>query len=169
MALMGLELVIHAKEDSYFNIVPNQTDYSGRCGPSSSNLNITFHGGFINFNFMKDNKYYFIDRIQVLLPNLSVRQIANQTLMKTNLGSSYTCKSMQKLSLEKDLSLVMVNARIQAFDIEHNNFGTESVCFQDHSSRIALAVGLTVVIIIILAIILYFICRRKRSLGYQRL
>ncbi|XP_078522172.1 lysosome-associated membrane glycoprotein 3 [Lissotriton helveticus] len=169
MALMGLELEIHAKEDSFFNIVPNQTDYFGSCGLTSSNLNITFHGGFINFNFIKDKKNYFIDRIQAVLPNLSVRQIANQTLMKTELGASYKCNALQRFQLDKDLTVVMVNARIQAFEIKQNNFGTESVCFQDQSSRIALAVGLTVIIIIILGIILYFIYRRKQSSGYQRL
>ncbi|KAJ1087733.1 hypothetical protein NDU88_000898 [Pleurodeles waltl] len=169
MALMGLELVIHAKEDSYFNIAPNETVQSGSCGTSSSNLNITFHGGFINFNFMKDGEYYFIDQIQALLTHVGVRQIIKQTLMKTKLGYSYKCKSMQKFPLEKDLSLVMVNARFQAFNIEHNSFGAESECFQDHSSRIAVAVGITVVAVIILAIILYFIYRKRKLAGYQRI
>ncbi|XP_069474752.1 lysosome-associated membrane glycoprotein 3 [Ambystoma mexicanum] len=169
MALMGIEIIIHTNKDTYFNIAPDETKTSGNCGKFNANLNLTFNAGFINFNFVKDNKSYYADQIQALLQPLNVEQLSKQTLMQTKLGTSYKCNSKQRFPLGNNLTLLMINARLQAFEIQHNNFGTESECPTDHNSVIAVAVGLTVVIVIILALIIYLIYRRKKSSGYQRI
>ncbi|NXS52399.1 LAMP3 protein, partial [Brachypteracias leptosomus] len=55
-AVMGLQLMAQntqKKQMEYMAVNPNATEISGSCGVVQSDLNITFSGGFISFNFVK--------------------------------------------------------------------------------------------------------------------
>nr|XP_033814353.1 lysosome-associated membrane glycoprotein 3 isoform X2 [Geotrypetes seraphini] len=173
-ASMGLELIVlSSNKEQYFNIERDGTTSTGTCGEDKSNLNITFNKGFIGITFEKSEDSYYISEIEALL-KLSPQGVlyygkkTNQQLFKTWLGYSFKCASKQTVMLADSLQFRTIKTQLQAFSINDNKFGKVSECLADHNT-VAIAVGLTVVILIVLSLIIYGIYIKRKSDGYQRI
>ncbi|KAM4694039.1 lysosome-associated membrane glycoprotein 3 isoform 2-T2 [Discoglossus pictus] len=173
IALMGLELELSnsTKTKQYFNIVPKGTKATGQCESSKANLNLTFSEGFINFLFVKDANYYHIEEITAnFIQSSSVKwygTVSKETLLTTNNGYHVKCTNTPDVHLSDNMTLVMANVDLQAFDIKDGVFGKATSCSYDRN--VCLAVGLTVVILIIIGLVAYLIYHKKKSSGYQRI
>ncbi|XP_074690263.1 lysosome-associated membrane glycoprotein 3 [Strix aluco] len=174
-AVMGLQLMAQntqTKRMEYMAVNPNATQTSGSCGTEQSELNITFSGGFINFTFVKQTPTYYVSKIETRLQSEGMLYYAaiHEKLFTTKLGSSFKCASKQTFRLEKNFQLLFVNMHLQAFDIVGNQFGKEEECFADKNSKAApIAVGLSILGLLVIGFAIFLISRRKPHQGYQRI
>uniref|UniRef100_A0A8C5M1X4 Lysosomal associated membrane protein 3 n=1 Tax=Leptobrachium leishanense TaxID=445787 RepID=A0A8C5M1X4_9ANUR len=171
-ALVGLELQLYnsSKVKGYYNIIPNETTTDGTCGDSTANLKVSFPGGFINFGFVTDQGYYYIKDIDVLLKLASETwnvSTTNEKLLYTKRGNSVTCKNTPTTKIKDSVGVVMANVKLQAFDFTSGEFGKEQRCSYENNV-IAVAIGVTVAVIVIIGI-LYLIWRKKKASGYERI
>ncbi|XP_053315211.1 lysosome-associated membrane glycoprotein 3 isoform X2 [Spea bombifrons] len=172
LAIIGLELELYnsTKTLGYFNIAPEHTSASGSCGDNKANLKLSFPEGFINFGFVQDKSGYYIEDVMVFLKLSSESWNVNATnkkLLYTDKGYSVKCKNTPHVKVDSSVTLVMTHVKLQAFDIKNGMFGKEMLCSYDRNI-IGVAVGLTVVVLVIIGIIIYLIYHKKKS-GYQRI
>ncbi|XP_041038789.1 lysosome-associated membrane glycoprotein 3 [Carcharodon carcharias] len=176
-ATIGIQLIVKQKaKDLYFNIPPAKTVTSGKCGNIASWIILKFNSGFVNFTFVKDVKQYYISEISVALDatnNLGTSYhgiVKHMKLFKTTVGYSYLCKSKQVVAFSTDsLQILTVNAQLQAFDIPGGKFGKVEECFLDSRFIVPIAFGVSLFVLIMVVIIVYLACRRRRLEGYQRI
>uniref|UniRef100_A0A672UHC2 Lysosome-associated membrane glycoprotein 2-like luminal domain-containing protein n=2 Tax=Strigops habroptila TaxID=2489341 RepID=A0A672UHC2_STRHB len=176
-AVMGLQLMAQnaqKKQMEYMIINPNATRTFGSCGMVQSELNITFSGGFINFTFIKQAPRYYVSKIETRLQLPSEGMLyygaIQEQMFTTKLGNSFKCASKQTFNLEKNFQLLFVNMQVQAFDIVGNQFGKEEECFPDKNSKAApIAVGLSILGLLLIVFATFLISRRKPQRGYERI
>ncbi|XP_074954460.1 lysosome-associated membrane glycoprotein 3, partial [Phalacrocorax aristotelis] len=175
--VMGLQLMAQntrKKRMEYLAVNPNATQTSGSCGMVQSELNITFGGGFINFNFVKQAPMYYVSQIETRLQLSSEGMLyyaaIHKKLFTTKLGNSFKCASKQTFGLERNFQLLFVNMQLQAFDIVGNQFGKEEECFPDKNSKAApIVVGLSILALFVIVFATFLISRRKPHRGYERI
>lgn len=176
-AVMGLQLMAlstQKKQMKYLTVSPNATQISGSCGMVQSVLNITFPGGFISFVFVKKDPTYYVSTIEaeLQLPSEGILYYVaiRQQHFTAKLGNSYKCASKQTFGLERTYQLVIVNMQLQAFDIVDNQFGREEECFLDKSTKaVPVAVGLSILGLLVIVFVTFLISRRKPYRGYERI
>ncbi|XP_059800895.1 lysosome-associated membrane glycoprotein 3 isoform X2 [Hypanus sabinus] len=131
---IGIQLIVGTKSKNlYFNVPPSRTTVSGKCGNTTTWINLQFNYGFVNFTFRKDGKQYYISEIRVTLHSANnmdktYHGIAkNMELFNAELGHSYKCKSKRVVHFSTDsLQILMVNTQVQAFNISGGTFGKGS-------------------------------------------
>ncbi|XP_078063167.1 lysosome-associated membrane glycoprotein 3 [Mustelus asterias] len=176
-AAIGIQLIVKQKaKDLYFNIPPTKTAASGKCGNAASWIILKFNYGFVNFTFVKDGKQYYIREISValnVLNNLGTSYhgtVNHMKLFPTKIGHSYKCISKQIVVFATDsLQILMVNTQLQAFDIPDGKFGEVNKCSLDSRFIMPILFGVSLFVLIAAVIIVYLICRHRRSVGYQRI
>ncbi|XP_015727040.1 lysosome-associated membrane glycoprotein 3 [Coturnix japonica] len=176
-AVMGLQLMALSKQKKqmeYLTVNPNATQISGSCGIVESVLNITFTGGFISFVFVKKDPTYYVSTIEaeLQLPSEGLLYYGafRQQLFTAKLENSFKCASKQTFRLEKDYHLFIVNMQLQAFDIDGNQFGREEECFLDKSTQaVPVAVGLSILGLLVIVFVTFLISRKKPYRGYERI
>ncbi|XP_030902995.1 lysosome-associated membrane glycoprotein 3 [Melopsittacus undulatus] len=175
-AVMGLQLMAQnaQKQMKYMTVNPNVTQTFGSCGMVQSELNITFSGGFVNFTFVKQAPSYYVSKIETRLQLSSEGMLycgaVQEKMFTTKLGNSFKCASKQTFNLEKNFQLLFVNMQLQAFDIVGNQFGKEEECFPDKNSKAApIAVGLSILGLLVIMFATFLISRRKPQRGYERI
>ncbi|XP_065530544.1 lysosome-associated membrane glycoprotein 3 [Lathamus discolor] len=176
-AVMGLQLMAQnaqKKHMEYVTVNPNATQTFGSCGMVQSELNITFSGGFVNFTFVKQAPSYYVSKIETRLQSSSEGMLyygaIQEKMFTTKLGNSFKCASKQTFNLEKNFQLLFVNMQLQAFDIVGNQFGKEEECFPDKNSKAApIAVGLSILALLVIVFATFLISRRKPQRGYERI
>ncbi|KAM9007438.1 lysosome-associated membrane glycoprotein 3 [Ara ararauna] len=176
-AVMGLQLKAQnaqKKQMEYMTVNPNATQTFGSCGMVQSELNITFSGGFISFTFVKQAPRYYVSKIETRLQSPSEGMLyygsIQEKMFTTKLGNSFKCTSKQTFNLEKNFQILFVNMQLQAFDIVGNRFGKEEECFPDKSSKAApIAVGLSILGLLVIVFATFLISRRKPQRGYERI
>ncbi|XP_072200052.1 lysosome-associated membrane glycoprotein 3 [Excalfactoria chinensis] len=176
-AVMGLQLMALSKQKKqmeYFTVNHNATQISGSCGIMQSVLNITFTGGFISFVFVKKDPTYYVSTIEaeLQLPSEGILYYAafRQQYFTAKLGNSFKCASKQTFGSEKAYQLFIVNMQLQAFDIDDNQFGKEEECFLDKSTQaVPVAVGLSILGLLVIVFVTFLISRKKPYRGYERI
>ncbi|XP_040423941.1 lysosome-associated membrane glycoprotein 3 [Cygnus olor] len=176
-AAMGLQLMVQNKQKErmeYMTVNPNATQISGSCGTVQSVLNITFSGGFINFVFVKKAPVYYVSAIEagLQLPSEGVLYYIaiHEQHFTAKLGNSFKCASKQTFGLEKTFQLLIINMQLQAFDIVGNQFGKEEECFRDKNRKaVPVAVGLSILGLLVIVFITFLISRKKPYRGYERI
>ncbi|XP_041323843.1 lysosome-associated membrane glycoprotein 3 [Pyrgilauda ruficollis] len=176
-AVMGLQLMARNTQQEqmeYVTVNPNATKISGSCGMVQSELNLTFSGGFVNINFVKQAPSYSVTKIEsrILLSSEGMLYYAalNEKLFTTKLGNSFKCASRQTFPLEKNFQILFVHMQLQAFDIVGNQFGKEEECFLDRNGRVApIAVCLCILGLFVIVFATFLISRRKPQRGYERI
>ncbi|KAM9184096.1 lysosome-associated membrane glycoprotein 3 [Mergus octosetaceus] len=176
-AAMGLQLMVQNKQKKqmeYLTVNPNATQISGSCGTVQSVLNITFSGGFINFVFVKKAPIYYASAIEagLQLPSEGVLYYVaiHEQHFTAKLGNSFKCASKQTFGLEKTFQLLIINMQLQAFDIVGNQFGKEEECFRDKNRKaVPVAVGLSILGLLIIVFVTFLISRKKPYRGYERI
>ncbi|XP_038672101.1 lysosome-associated membrane glycoprotein 3-like isoform X2 [Scyliorhinus canicula] len=174
---IGVQLSVKQKaKDLYFNIPPDETRVSGKCGDGASWIIFKFNSGFVNFTFVKDGKQYYVSEMSVALNAMnnlgtSYRGTVNHMkLFRTTLGYSYKCNSEQIVSFSTDsLHILIVNTQLQAFGVPGGKFGPVQKCALDSKFIVPILFGISVFILIVAVIVVYLICRRRRFVGYQRI
>ncbi|XP_008068877.1 lysosome-associated membrane glycoprotein 3 [Carlito syrichta] len=177
-AEMGIELVVQDNESvfsprSYFNIDPNATEASGRCGSRKSKLLLTFQDGFVNLTFTKDEKSYYISEVEASLtisnPVKTYRGLKSAVVMfETMVGHSFKCVSEQSIQLSAHLQLKTMKVHLQAFDFEDDHFGNVDECSTDYTIVLPV-IGAIVVGLCLVGMGVYRIRLRCQSSGYQRI
>ncbi|XP_072330321.1 lysosome-associated membrane glycoprotein 3 isoform X2 [Scyliorhinus torazame] len=176
-ATIGIQLFVKQKaKDLYFNIPPDKTSVSGKCGDGASWIIFKFNSGFVNFTFVKDGKQYYVWEMSVALNamnNLGTSYhgtVNHMKLFRTTLGYSYKCNSKQIVSFSTDsLHILIVNTQLQAFGVPGGKFGREQKCALDSKFIVPILFGISVFILIVAVIVVYLICRHRRFVGYQRI
>ncbi|XP_068135411.1 lysosome-associated membrane glycoprotein 3 isoform X2 [Hyperolius riggenbachi] len=174
IAEMGLELEVQnaTKYKFYFNLNPENITVNGTCGENEANLFLKFPEGFINFVFVKDSKVYFIDEVSVNFTweGLGIYHgiAKKQNLLRTDTGYSVKCTNTPAVNLADDLQLTLAAVKLQAFDIHNGTLSKDIACSYDRN-LIAVAIGVSVLAVIIVGIIVYFVCLKRKSSGYQRI
>uniref|UniRef100_A0A8C8RER4 Lysosome-associated membrane glycoprotein 2-like luminal domain-containing protein n=1 Tax=Pelusios castaneus TaxID=367368 RepID=A0A8C8RER4_9SAUR len=174
--LMGLELIVQnskTQKKGYFNVDSNITQTFGRCGNLQSILNITFHGGFVSFTFVKKDTVYYISTVEASLKIPSAgswHNVTSKQLCTTTMGNSFKCLSKQMVNLADNFQLLTVNTQLQAFAIVGNKFGKEEECSLDRNRRTdPIALGVTILALVVMGLVIYLISRRKPNRGYERI
>ncbi|KAG8445136.1 hypothetical protein GDO86_010052 [Hymenochirus boettgeri] len=173
-ALMGLQLELtnSSKALGYINVVPGQTVALGICEKSWASLDLKFTDGFIKFVFAQDNHIYYLDNVTAaynLTSSESWNGIAkNMKLLSTDLGYCVKCKNTPNIQLGNNITLVIADLTLQAFNIKDGQFGKVTTCGYDHNNT-GLIVGIIVVVLVVLGIIIYLIWHKRKSSGYQRI
>ncbi|KAM5163314.1 lysosome-associated membrane glycoprotein 3-like [Mantella aurantiaca] len=161
-----------AKGKYYFNVKPKETHVNGTCSESRANLYVAFPEGSIHLVFVKDGKIYYIHEVSVNFTLNSAERwggtARNLKLLSTDIGYFVKCKTTPTVKLADNLYLTMADVKLQAFNIHNGVLGKEEVCTYDRN-KIGVAIAVTVLVIIIIGIITYFICHKKRSSAYQRI
>ncbi|XP_035189938.1 lysosome-associated membrane glycoprotein 3 [Oxyura jamaicensis] len=176
-AAMGLQLMVQNKQKKqmeYLTVNPNTTQVFGSCGTVQSVLNITFSGGFINFVFVKKAPIYYVSAIEagLQLPAEGVLYYVaiREQHFTAKLGNSFKCASKQTFGLEKTFQLLIINMQLQAFDIVGNQFGKEEECFRDKNRKaVPVAVGLSILGLLVIVFVTFLISRKKTYRGYERI
>ncbi|OXB60822.1 hypothetical protein ASZ78_016550 [Callipepla squamata] len=176
-AVMGLQLMalsIQEKQMKYLTVNPNTTQIHGSCGTVRSVLNITFIGGFISFVFIKKDPTYYVNAIEAELQLPSEGKlyygIIRQQHFTAKLGNSFKCASKQTFGLKRAYQLLIVNMQLQAFDIVGNQFGREEECFLDQNGKaVPIAVGLSILGLLVIVLVTFLISRKKPYRGYERI
>uniref|UniRef100_A0A8C5PVF2 Lysosomal associated membrane protein 2 n=1 Tax=Leptobrachium leishanense TaxID=445787 RepID=A0A8C5PVF2_9ANUR len=177
LASMGLQvnvsLTVEGKNVSIlFNINPDTTNSSGRCGNETATLSINDTKIRMDFDFeMKKNNFH-LDKLAITLDTDSgrlYRIIQNLTLWEASLESSYLCRKEQTISVSEDLQVNTFDVRVQPFGVHNETYGTAEECFADANLNflIPIAVGVVLLLLIVLVLISYLIGRRKSRTGYQ--
>ncbi|XP_021251747.1 lysosome-associated membrane glycoprotein 3 [Numida meleagris] len=176
-AVMGLQLMAlstQKKQLEYLSVNPNATQVSGSCGMVQSVLNITFTGGFISFVFVKEDPVYYVSTIEaeLQLPSEGILYYVaiRQQHFTAKLGNSFKCASKQTFGVERTYQLLIVNMQLQAFDIVGNQFGREEECFLDKNRKaVPIAVGLSILGLLVIVFVTFLISRKKPYRGYERI
>uniref|UniRef100_A0A803YMC2 Lysosomal associated membrane protein 3 n=1 Tax=Meleagris gallopavo TaxID=9103 RepID=A0A803YMC2_MELGA len=176
-AVMGLQLMAlstQKKQMEYLTVNPNTTQISGSCGMVQSVLNITFIGGFISFVFVKKDPTYYVSTIEaeLQLPSEGILYYIaiRQQHFTAKLGNSFKCASKQTFGLERTYQLFIVNMQLQAFDIVGNQFGKEEECSLDKATKaVPIAVGLSILGLLVVVFVTFLISRKKPYRGYERI
>ncbi|KAG9351170.1 hypothetical protein JZ751_025060 [Albula glossodonta] len=96
--------------------------------------------------------------------------ISNKTLFETAAGLCYKCDTQMTLRLAENLSIKIINAKIQAFEMNDGLFGKEEECWPDYCRRvIPLALGAVAVGGCLIAILVFLTLRDNHPQGYQRI
>uniref|UniRef100_A0A8C6W5L8 Lysosome-associated membrane glycoprotein 3 n=1 Tax=Nannospalax galili TaxID=1026970 RepID=A0A8C6W5L8_NANGA len=170
-AQMGIELIVQENElQRYFNIDPNMTQASGKCGSQKSSLLLNFQGGSVNVTFIKEENSYYISEVGAYLTISNTEktyQGMKRTMMfETVIGHSFKCVNEQSIQLSAQLLMKTTNIQLQAFDFEGDCFGNVDECLSDYTVVLpviaAVVAGLCVVGLGIYKI-------RHQSSGYQRI
>uniref|UniRef100_A0A8C7B9N3 Lysosome-associated membrane glycoprotein 3 n=1 Tax=Neovison vison TaxID=452646 RepID=A0A8C7B9N3_NEOVI len=177
-AEMGIELTVQDTESvfspqRYFNIDPNTTQASGKCGSRKSNLLLNFQGGFVNFTFTKDENSYYISEVRAYLTVANPEKIyqgmkSSVVMFETVVGHSFKCVSEQSIQLSTHLQLKTMNVQYQAFDFEDDHFGNVDECSSDYTIVLPV-IGAIVLGLCAVGLIVYGIRLRRESSGYQRI
>ncbi|XP_072897338.1 lysosome-associated membrane glycoprotein 3 isoform X2 [Hemitrygon akajei] len=174
---IGIQLIVGTKSKNlYFNVPPSRTTVSGKCGNTTTWINLQFNYGFVNFTFRKDGKQYYISEVRVTLHSTNnldktYHGIAkNMELFNVELGHSYKCKSKRVVHFSTDsLQILMVNTQVQAFNISGGIFGKAEECYVDYKSVLPIVFGVVLAVLIVIMIAVYLIGRRFQAAGYQRI
>ncbi|XP_077141202.1 lysosome-associated membrane glycoprotein 2 isoform X1 [Ranitomeya variabilis] len=177
LATMGLQLnasVVVGGHNVWklFNINPNATISSGRCGNESALLMLNDTDTILEFSFFLRQKNYYLHEVNVTITNGSgISHISNNNLSfwEASVGKSYLCHKEQLLVVSKDLSINTFEVRVQPFGVHNATYDEAEDCFADSdlSFLIPIVVGAVLVFLIILVFISYLIGRQKSRTGYQ--
>ncbi|XP_073929766.1 lysosome-associated membrane glycoprotein 3 isoform X2 [Castor canadensis] len=175
-AEMGIELIVQEElvfsPPRYFNINPNVTHASGKCGSRKSNLLLSFQGGCVNLTFTKEENSYYISEMGAYLtisnPEKTYQGMKNAVMFETVVGHSFKCVSEQSLQLSSQLQLKTMNVQLQAFDFEGDGFGNVDECSSDYTIVLPV-IGAIVVGLCIVGLGVYIIRLRRQPSGYQRI
>ncbi|XP_008285995.1 lysosome-associated membrane glycoprotein 1 [Stegastes partitus] len=178
MAQMGLQIRLQSKEaNGTFTVQPNKTTPSGFCKETTANLTLSFKEGFITFLFNKSvaNNTAFVNALSFSVTSLKGGNAASTAknesthLFAAKIGRSYSCRN-ESIYMGNGLYLDVTQDRLQAFNVSNNDFGTPDNCAADQPDyRVAIAVGVTLLVLIAVVVIAYLLGRKKRTDGYQSL
>ncbi|XP_070711221.1 macrosialin [Pempheris klunzingeri] len=181
MAQMALQIrLAKPKDNGTFIIQPSMTTANGGCQQTKANLTLVFKEGFITLMFNKstaDNAVY-VDALSFVL-NYPLSKGGNAEYKASNkslhlftakVGHSYSCRS-ESLYMGNGLYLDIQQDRMQAFNLtKSNEFGVSDPCAADKPDyRVAIAVGVTLLVLICIVVVAYLLGRRRRTDGYQSL
>ncbi|XP_053716508.1 macrosialin-like [Synchiropus splendidus] len=179
-AQMALQLRLGPpKANSTFIVQPNITKAAGYCQETKANLTLLFKEGHITFMFNKSvsSNTVYVDSVDFKIiyplnkthPDNSGRN-ASMHLFSAKIGNSYSCRE-ESVFMGNNFYLDVSKDRIQAFNFsKSNDFGFPDHCPADQPDyRIPVAVGLTLLVLILIVLVAYLLGRRKRSDGYQTL
>ncbi|KAI1891532.1 hypothetical protein AGOR_G00144770 [Albula goreensis] len=178
---MGAQyLLTRNKKMSFFNIDPTTTKATGLCGRSTSYLSLNFTKGHLQLTFHKEGEAWYVTTIRTSLDaflicknckrELFTGVISNKTLFETAAGLCYKCNTQMTLRLGENLSIKIINVKIQAFEMNDGHFGKEEECWPDYCRRvIPLALGAVAVGGCLIAILVFLTLRDNHPQGYQRI
>ncbi|KAM8882399.1 uncharacterized protein ACB058_002200 [Synchiropus picturatus] len=179
-AQMALQLRLGPpKANSTFIVQPNITKVAGYCQETKANLTLAFKEGHITFMFNKSvaSNTVYVDSVDFKIiyplnkthPDNSGRN-ASMHLFSAKIGNSYSCRE-ESVFMGNNFYLDISKDRIQAFNFsKSNDFGFPDHCPADQPDyRIPVAVGLTLLVLILIVLVAYLLGRRKRTDGYQTL
>uniref|UniRef100_A0A8C2EN77 Si:ch211-212k18.7 n=1 Tax=Cyprinus carpio TaxID=7962 RepID=A0A8C2EN77_CYPCA len=170
-----------SKVNDTFIVQPNKTTVSGECGDKASTIVIGFKEGQFTLKFRNVSnetiKKVYVEYMDYDLNyafktgELNEYSGKNESLelFSVDLGHSYSCKT-ETLYMGGGVSLDLTHNRFQAFDFKNNEFGPPELCKADIPDyRVAITVGIILVLLIIIVVIAYLINRKRRTDGYQSL
>ncbi|XP_043560754.1 lysosome-associated membrane glycoprotein 2 isoform X3 [Chiloscyllium plagiosum] len=178
LANMGLQLNITITENQarVININSNSTA-SGRCGDKHSVLLLQDTDATIQFHFFVEQSKFFLKEVQAnvsLLVNGSTTTLnssnGNLKYWQAFVGSSYICRSEQRLVVTDKLAINTFNVWLQPFEVKNGTFSRAEECsLDDDSILIPIIVGAALAGLIVIVVIAYVIGRRSSYAGYQTL
>uniref|UniRef100_A0A8C1FY93 Si:ch211-212k18.7 n=1 Tax=Cyprinus carpio TaxID=7962 RepID=A0A8C1FY93_CYPCA len=168
-----------SKVNGTFIVQPSKTNFSGECLPDVASIILNFAEGDISLKFTKNDatKKVYVEYVQYdLTYAFKTGVLSNYTgtnrsleLFSVDVGHSYSCKA-ETLYMGGGVSLDLTHNRVQAFDIKNSEFGPPELCKADIPDyRVAITVGIILVLLIIIVVIAYLINRKRRTDGYQSL
>ncbi|KAM9826795.1 macrosialin-like [Neosynchiropus ocellatus] len=179
-AQMALQLRLDSpKANGTFIVQPNMTKVHGYCEETKANLTLVFKEGHITFMFNKSvaNNTVYVDSVDFKIvyplnkthPDISGRN-GSMHLFSAKIGNSYSCRE-ESVFVGNYFHLDISKDRVQAFNFsKSNDFGFPDHCPADQPDyRIPVAVGLTLLVLILIVLVAYLLGRRKRTDGYQTL
>ncbi|XP_077141205.1 lysosome-associated membrane glycoprotein 2 isoform X3 [Ranitomeya variabilis] len=176
LATMGLQLnasVVVGGHNVWklFNINPNATISSGRCGNESALLMLNDTDTILEFSFFLRQKNYYLHEVNVTITNGSgISHISNNNLSfwEASVGKSYLCHKEQLLVVSKDLSINTFEVRVQPFGVHNATYDEVEECFADQNFTVPIVVGAALGVLVVLVMVAYFIdLRNRRSAGYE--
>ncbi|XP_036404994.1 macrosialin-like [Megalops cyprinoides] len=183
---MGLQIRVqfatkNNKSEGTFIVQPLKTTVTGTCDASKANFNLTFPEGFVALQFQKNatQKAVYVTSVavEVTYPfDQAVDPTAKYSaknesleLFRAGIGHSYSCRS-QVVNMGQVITLSVTQNRMQAFNITNDNYGLPDPCPADKPDyRVAIAVGIVLLVLICIVVLAYLVGRRRRTDGYQSL
>ncbi|KAJ8277207.1 hypothetical protein GJAV_G00072590 [Gymnothorax javanicus] len=177
---MGVQYTVTKNKNFlYLNIDPSSTSATGKCGQNTTTLSLNFTGGHLEFTFHKEETVSYVTAVRASLEASICKScqreifrgvITNKKLFKASAGFCYKCDTETILQLAENLHIKIINAKLQAFDINDRKFGLEEECWLDFNRwAIPIILGGVASGICLIAILTYLIIRENRPEGYERI
>ncbi|XP_067301609.1 macrosialin [Pseudorasbora parva] len=162
-----------------FIVQPSKTTVEGQCSEKTATITLNFKEGqfILKFKNNETTKMVYVELVEYALTYAFKFNVSKDYSGKNDTlelfaappGHSYSC-SAETVYMGNGVSLDLSNYRLQAFNIQKNEFGTTDLCKADKPDyRVPIAVGIILIILIIIVVIAYLISRKRRSNGYQSL
>lgn len=181
-ATLGAEYIIDDTKTWYFNLDPSRVRTTGYCGKDTSLLSLTLpdNAASLQFTFRKEKKDFYVTKLTAHVSPMPIcKNCKNQTyaglvdhekLYVSKMSRSFKCNSESLLLMSSVLKIKLVPLQIQAFTLNKGQYGKEVECWADYNKRvIPIIIGASVVGLVLISCVTYFVIKDRRRAGYESL